>query len=842
MLKNMQIGLKLTLLFSLIGILAIAIIGAIGYTSAKSGLEEEAYNKLLAVREAKKARINQFIEDCITDITVLGDGRDVGLLYEELVRYHDETDVAATGSYDVTTSEYRQIHEKYGRILEKYVKVNGYHDIHMICKPHGHVMYAVKIEDDLGTNLGYGKYKDTNLAELWREVVRAEEPYFADFESFEPAGGEPAAFIGAPIYNDQMEMIGVLALEISVEQINDIMLDRHGLGETGEAYLVGSDYLMRSDSYLNSETHSVKASIQNPTQGKIQTEAVQEALVGESGQKIIEDYRGEKVLSSYAPIDFLGVRWALLAEIDESEAFQNVYSLRNQIFFWAIILVVLVILASVFFARSITKRIKVAVGVARKLSEGDLDVDIQVESEDEIGQLLASMEDMTAYIHEVADVAQKIAIGDIRVRVIPKSNRDVLNHSFQRTINYIQDVADATEKISEGDLRVDIEPKSDRDVLNRSLKRMVTNLREIVQQLVNSSQEIFRGTDEQSSATEETSSSMEQIAASIRQVASNADSLSSNVEETSASIEQILTSIESVSKNSDDLNLSVDETSSTIQELAASIEEIAVNSREVVKSSQGAVDEAEQGAESVKETIDGMEQISETMRDIVSVIETLNESSEKINTIVDVIDDIAEQTNLLALNAAIEAARAGEHGRGFAVVADEVRKLAERSASSAKEIVELITDVQEDTTNAIKVTNQGYQRATEGVKLAGKAGETLDEISDAIKKVNLMMKEVSKVTQQQAQASDRIVGTVENMRKMTRQVNNATNEQATSSRQIMKAVETMNAMTRQVSTATNEQRKGGEQIVQAIENITRIARNLASQAEKLKDITSIFKV
>jgi methyl-accepting chemotaxis protein len=244
----------------------------------------------------------------------------------------------------------------------------------------------------------------------------------------------------------------------------------------------------------------------------------------------------------------------------------------------------------------------------------------------------------------------------------------------------------------------------------------------------------------------------------------------------------------------------------------------------------------------VKETIDGMEQISETMRDIVSVIETLNESSEKINTIVDVIDDIAEQTNLLALNAAIEAARAGEHGRGFAVVADEVRKLAERSASSAKEIVELITDVQEDTTNAIKVTNQGYQRATEGVKLAGKAGETLDEISDAIKKVNLMMKEVSKVTQQQAQASDRIVGTVENMRKMTRQVNNATNEQATSSRQIMKAVETMNAMTRQVSTATNEQRKGGEQIVQAIENITRIARNLASQAEKLKDITSIFKV
>lgn len=515
----------------------------------------------------------------------------------------------------------------------------------------------------------------------------------------------------------------------------------------------------------------------------------------------------------------------------EKEAAQAVAAAYRNIIIIFLIGAAFGIVFGYLLSKSITVPLQQAVDVADQISNGDLDVRIETTKKDETGQLLMAMKRMVAYIKNIANIAENVAEGDLRSDVQPKSPNDVLSHSFKKMMNNLRTIV---QRISES---------SD----------LVASTSE---QLGSASRMIREGAEEQASATEETSSSIEQMATSIREVASNTDSLSSNVTETSSSIEEMTTSIQSVAKNAGELTTSVDDTSATIEEMAASIEQVAVNAREVSKSSESAVNEAEDGGEAVQRTVEGMEQISDTMRDIVTVIKKLDESSKKINSIVDVIDDIAEQTNLLALNAAIEAARAGEHGRGFAVVADEVRKLAERSASSAKEIVSLITDVQKDTSNAIKVTDEGYERASEGVQLATKAGEALNKISRTIRTVNNMMSEVSKVTDQQAKASDRIVKTVENMRRMTQQVDSATTEQAKTSQQIMKSVEVMNNMTKQVSSATREQKRGGEQVVKAIDNIARISsqnrdltvqlvevsNKLSKQGEELRQITGTFKV
>ena len=118
-------------------------------------------------------------------------------------------------------------------------------------------------------------------------------------------------------------------MQISLEAINAIMQQREGMGRTGETYLVGPDKLMRSDSFLDPANHSVKASFANPGRGKVDTDASRNALAGQSGSAILIDYNGNPVLSAYAPLKVGETTWAVIAEIDEAEAFETESALRT---------------------------------------------------------------------------------------------------------------------------------------------------------------------------------------------------------------------------------------------------------------------------------------------------------------------------------------------------------------------------------------------------------------------------------------------------------------------------------------------------------------------------------
>ena len=116
-------------------------------------------------------------------------------------------------------------------------------------------------------------------------------------------------------------------------------------------------------------------------------------------------------------------------------------------------------------------------------------------------------------------------------------------------------------------------------------------------------------------------------------------------------------------------------------------------------------------------------------------VASLNAASDRIQSVANLIEDVAEQTNLLALNAAIEAARAGESGRGFAVVADEVRKLAERTAASTAEISKMVSDIQQQTTQAVDNMSAIQQQANHSVTLTRESGETLAQILEGARSV-----------------------------------------------------------------------------------------------------------
>ncbi len=284
-------------------------------------LRKEAFDKLEAIQHAKMDAIQSYFTDMFMKMNMFANSKDVKELYDRLVVYHDETDTPPRGNYDVTTYEYDNIWSTLGTTIKEFQEKSGVYDVFMICEAHGHVMYSAAKEDDLGENIAHGKYKDSGLGKLWTKMVDSREPEVVDMAPYAPSNGDPAMFAGYPINDEAGEMIGIIAFQLPIDQINKVMTTRYGLGETGESYLVGQDNLMRSDSYLDTENRTVQASFENPEEGKVETEATETALAGKSGHDVIRDYNKNPVLSAYNPLKIKDLSWAIITEIDVAEAF-----------------------------------------------------------------------------------------------------------------------------------------------------------------------------------------------------------------------------------------------------------------------------------------------------------------------------------------------------------------------------------------------------------------------------------------------------------------------------------------------------------------------------------------
>ena len=322
-----------------------------------------------------------------------------------------------------------------------YIKKYGYYDLFLI-NPDGYCFYSVGRESDFQTNLVKGRFADSGLGVLTREVLDSGRFGIADFQPYEPSNNEAAAFIAQPVtHNNRTEM--VVALQLSLEHINAIMSQRSGMGESGETYLVGPDKLMRSDSFLDPENHSVLASFANPSLGSVDTEAVQEALAGKEGSRIVTDYNGNLVLSSYSSVRVAGLNWALLAEIDKGEAFAAVTRLTYVIGIVFVIGIFVILLIAIVITHSIATPIKHVVEVNNRMADGDLTVDIVVDRNDEIGQMLSAtkhmVERLRTTVSDVVNGARNVG-----------SMAEELNSSSEQVSSMSQELSVGANNLSEG--------------------------------------------------------------------------------------------------------------------------------------------------------------------------------------------------------------------------------------------------------------------------------------------------------------------------------------------------------------------------------------------------------
>ncbi|CAM2936130.1 methyl-accepting chemotaxis protein [Pseudoalteromonas distincta] len=410
---------KLTLIFLLVGIIPALIITTISTLQSKSRVEYNISQSLEAINQIKKTQIESYFNQKRADIELLA------LIVPQLEE------------------------DNYDHFFTEYIQKYDYYDVFLI-NNNGLIYYTQARESDYQTNILQGKYASSNLGDLIKEVKQSKSFSIADYKPYAPSNGEPAAFIAVPVDGSDT----IVALQLSSKGTNQIMGVREGMGGTGESYLVGEDKLMRSDSYLDPEGHSLKASFAGTVKNNgVDTEAVNLALNAQHGTKIIKDYNGNNVLSAFDSIKIGDFSWIILSEIDESEAFSPVHQTVLFSVISIIVAAIVVVFIGVFFSRKIATPIIVASTFAKKVAAGDLSSNIEVNSHDEVGMLQVALhtmlENLRKMIGELSNVAVQQGSTATELASVTEQTSLAVTEQQAQTIQVAAATTEMTETVKE---------------------------------------------------------------------------------------------------------------------------------------------------------------------------------------------------------------------------------------------------------------------------------------------------------------------------------------------------------------------------------------------------------
>lgn len=408
MLANMTISKKLSL-FIVASLTAMALImGSISYFSAQEVIETDVEDRLDALLQNRKKNLEDYLGSIKQDINIQTKNP---LLHQALDEFRNAWEALGSGQLDhlqghyiennphplgqkdnldfaADASEYSEVHKKFHPYIRTFLKERDYYDVFLI-DTEGNIIYSVFKELDYATNLVSGKYKNSDIGKLFRKTNATNDPaaiFFSDFAPYAPSHGAPASFIAKPMIDVNGRNHGALIFQMPIARLNYAVQFNEGMGAHGEVYLVGADKLMRTDSRFSEESTILKQKVDNA--------AIDEALNNKTGHMVATDYHGVDSLTSYDLVEFLGTKWALIAEADTEEIFASIVDFRNQlILICLIVLSVIMCLAVLYIRRGVTNPLTQITDVMRRIAGGDKYIDVPSQNRsDEIGQVAAALE------------------------------------------------------------------------------------------------------------------------------------------------------------------------------------------------------------------------------------------------------------------------------------------------------------------------------------------------------------------------------------------------------------------------------------------------------------------
>lgn len=480
---GLSIQSKLLIMLLAVSLVSSVIVGAVGFINGRQSLHDAAVDQLITIRSMRAAEVTDAIEAVKKDASLQSRNLSAQTLsttvnagYEELEQrevsaderaqlesYYSDTFIPALegrageqygdsafipesnagqflqtrfttqnldfdADYDTLLNDndaddgsaYSAATARYGDYLGRLIEQAEYEDA-LLLNLDGDIVFSAYKGVELGSNLRTGPYRDTMLAQAYADAIATNSVstvVLTDFERWIPSLNVPTMWVVSPIGNDS-RVTGALALQVSLETINDLTTGsegwkEQGLGDTGEVYLVGLDDFMRSDSrrLIEDPENYEQLAIDGGTppsvakrivevQGTvllqpINTRAVAEAQAGRTGTTTGPGYLGIDSVTAYAPLEVDGLDWVIIARIDSSEAFAPVADFTRIVLLSLLGILLGVSLLSLLLAQVFTRPIHRLVGAVHRVAEGDLDVQVPQGARDEFGDLGSAFNDMAS--------------------------------------------------------------------------------------------------------------------------------------------------------------------------------------------------------------------------------------------------------------------------------------------------------------------------------------------------------------------------------------------------------------------------------------------------------------
>ena len=461
--------------------------------------------------------------------------------------------------------------------------------------------------------------------------------------------------------------------------------------------------------------------------------------------------------------------------------------------------ILIALLASRILSRSIQNPILHTVELMDRLRQGDVlqphELYGQPRFSHEAGLLVAAFADANIGLARLATSGERLASGDLAVKIEPSSDRDVVAIAFRRVVEAIRTV--------------------------------VGNVRETAALLETSAHALTLRTDEFVDDSRANSKDLSQAVLTM-------STLDRAVEHVAEGSRELSSMAATARQTADRLGAAAQSNAAGLDELAQTAKATIDAANDVLEISSETGRNADAASAAILQADRTAEEAANVMSELVKTIESLRENSLQIGSITEKIDEISDQTNLLALNAAIEAARAGEHGRGFAVVADEIRKLADSSATSTKEIAALIHSVQRETDTAVAVTRRGSSAVQQGRAKTSQVADALSLIVDSVSLVRARIEGVVIAQREQKQATDALVESTLMVERLTGDNAHLANTLSDLAEALQSSSASGAEAVRSTTGGVHAVAKRGERIAEASDELQELTASLRAEAERIR--------